>query len=227
MAVISETPPLGRAEARQLTGRIKEALDVSYELIILAYQGRAWEAMGHASWDGYCQVEFKGARMLRLAVDQRQEIVSELKEAGMSTRQIGSALGVGQRTIVRDGRGGESFDSPSAPAPDAEAREERRTRVMELHEQGMSGRKIATELGVDDKTVRGDIRLMRERDPIVFDENSCGPVDIYPRAYEEIRTWLNPLLESRGVEENADKRAKVRRMLERAIRKIDAMDKEN
>lgn len=93
---------LSHDQARDLTERIKETLSVAHELIIAAYQGRVWEALGYASWDAYCASEFEGARMVRLPRDQRREIVSEMGAAGMSNVAVGSALGVTETTIRRD-----------------------------------------------------------------------------------------------------------------------------
>lgn len=108
MAQEIEPHVLTEEEARSLTERIKETLAVAHELIISAYTGRAWEALEYVSWDTYCKSEFEGARMVRLPREQRQEIVSEMRAAGMSTRAIGSGLGVDHKTVVNDLRGGES-----------------------------------------------------------------------------------------------------------------------
>lgn len=97
--------------ARDLTDRIKTGMEVIWDLIKEAYQSRAWTVLGYASWDDYCTREF-GASRIKLPREERQEIVSSMREIGMSTRAIASATGVSQKTISRD-TSGESFDSPA------------------------------------------------------------------------------------------------------------------
>ena len=101
--------------ARALTDRIKDTLSVAYDALIECWQGRADQALGYESWDAYCATEFAEARMVRLARDQRQEIVAQMRSAGMSTRAIGSGLGIGAATAMRDTRtAGVSDETPDA-----------------------------------------------------------------------------------------------------------------
>ena len=104
-------PVLSENEARELTAEIYGHLDTAWNLIIQAYQGRAWEVMGYASWDAYCKTEFNGAR-LRLPREERQEVVGSLREAGLSTRAIASATGQSEGTVrndIRDGAGAQNY----------------------------------------------------------------------------------------------------------------------
>jgi hypothetical protein len=93
---------LTAAEARDLTNKIRQTLAVGHELIVQAFKGSAWSVLGYSSWDAYCAEEFAGARMVRLDREQRREIVAEMRQAGMSTRAIGSAIGVAHTTVADD-----------------------------------------------------------------------------------------------------------------------------
>jgi hypothetical protein len=94
-----QRPALDAAEARELVDRINATLAEVVDLIERLYIGRAWEALGYASWDELCRAE---VRVPRLDRGERAELVLELRSAGMSTRAIGSAVGVGDATIRRD-----------------------------------------------------------------------------------------------------------------------------
>lgn len=96
-----EQRALSRSEAQSLTAEIQRGMRGLQELIIKAYDGRAWTALGYASWDAYCDGELAGARP-SLPRDERRELVGELREAGMSQRAIGSAVGVTQKQVWND-----------------------------------------------------------------------------------------------------------------------------
>ena len=96
------TVTLDEPAALALTNRIRGSLVAAHDGLVAAFKGRAWIAMGYKSWHAYCKGEFQDAHMVRLESDQRQEIVAQMRSAGMSTRAIGSALGVSQSTVVTD-----------------------------------------------------------------------------------------------------------------------------
>jgi len=101
---------LDPAAARTLTDRIKVALEATWQMVIEAYQGRAWVALGYSSWDDYCTREFGTAR-LRLPREERDETVASLRDAGLSVRAIAAATGLGRGTVARSAsrdRGGSS-----------------------------------------------------------------------------------------------------------------------
>jgi transcriptional regulator with XRE-family HTH domain len=91
--------------ARQLTDRIKVAVEGTWHLITEAYQSRAWSALGYGSWDDYCTREF-GTSRLRLPREDRAETVQSLREAGLSIRAIaavtGDSFGTVQAVIAGD-----------------------------------------------------------------------------------------------------------------------------
>lgn len=141
--IVEVEPDLTATQARELTDRIRQTLTVAHDLIATAYKGRAWVALGYASWDAYCSGEFAEARMVRLDREQRREIVADLRREGMSTPAIGAALGVSDETARRDlmsipqdvelppitrsdGASRRRSVSPPVPVPSDSPREKRR-----------------------------------------------------------------------------------------------------
>lgn len=45
-------------QARELTDQIRAGMESVYHLIRSAYRGRAWQALGYATWDEYVTREF-------------------------------------------------------------------------------------------------------------------------------------------------------------------------
>lgn len=100
------------ATARALTDQLRQSLTISWDLLVEAYQRRAWAALGYATWDAYTDAEL-GATRLRIPREERREVVASMTEAGMSTRAISAALGVTKSQVARD-RGVPN----GAPAPE-------------------------------------------------------------------------------------------------------------
>jgi len=63
--------PLSSDEARGLTARLREALAVTGELLLEAFERRAWVALGYASWGEYVHAELQvGLGTVRRRMDQ-------------------------------------------------------------------------------------------------------------------------------------------------------------
>ncbi len=107
---------LDEEEARSLTNRIRQCVAVAHESIVHAYKGRAWTALNYGSWDDYCEAEFGGAR-LPIPKADRSDVVALLRAEGMSTRAIGSALGLSKDTVHRD-LAGVSDETPAVTGAD-------------------------------------------------------------------------------------------------------------
>jgi hypothetical protein len=99
--------------ARDLTDRIKVAVEGTWQLIKEAYTSRAWSALGYANWDDYCTREF-GTSRLRLPREERQEVVGSLRDAGLSVRAIASGMGISKNTVTADVS---QIGTPAAPDP--------------------------------------------------------------------------------------------------------------
>lgn len=91
---------LSAAEARHLTDQIKTGLSVVWEHITRAYQGRAWLALGHGSWDAYIRAEF-GSMNLQPPREEREQVVASLREAGLSSRAIATSTGLSKGSVGR------------------------------------------------------------------------------------------------------------------------------
>lgn len=99
------SPHCDPERARELVDMIRAGVSVVRDALIEAFEGRAWVALGYADWQSLCDAEF-GVRV-QLPREQRRELVGELREAGLSTRAIGSALDVAPSTVREDlGTGG-------------------------------------------------------------------------------------------------------------------------
>lgn len=110
MSTVAATA-MSPSAARDLTERIRTTIDRAWDLIAKAYTDRAWAVLGYPTWDVYCEREF-GSTWFKLPREARGEVVQSLRDLGLSTRAIGSAIGVDDRTVRRDLSGAAS----AAPA---------------------------------------------------------------------------------------------------------------
>lgn len=92
--------PMSEADARELTDQISAGLADVYVLIMQAWDGRAWEALGYKSWDAWIDANFRGLQ-LRPPREQRDEVVRSMREAGMSVRAISQATDLSRGTVQR------------------------------------------------------------------------------------------------------------------------------
>ena len=101
-------PVMDVASARRLTERIRlnvvavrDGVEKLQALLEEAKEGNVHVALGYPSWPAYV-ADVMGDEPLRLSRDDRREIVHYLTGEGMSTRAIGSALGVSAMQVSRD-----------------------------------------------------------------------------------------------------------------------------
>lgn len=109
------TEALTSEQARELTEQIAVGLAGTWQLVKAAYNGRAWLALGYATWDDYCGQEFGGSR-ITLPREERAETVQSLRDAGLSIRAIASATGTSKDTVHRALREGVSNETPGGPS---------------------------------------------------------------------------------------------------------------
>ncbi len=102
LAVIQLASAAGMSatEARALTDRLRQSAEHTWDLVVEAYTGRAWAALGYGSWDAYCSAEF-GSLRLRLPPEERAGITASLRDAGLSVRAIAAATGTSKSTVSR------------------------------------------------------------------------------------------------------------------------------
>lgn len=118
---------MSERDARVLTERIRltahnytEARDKLIRYVQEAKDGNAHEALGYASWTAYL-AETLGEEPMRLARDERQEMVKVLSAEGMSTRAIAPIVGVSHKTVVKDGQANRQVVPRVPPAPNSDA----------------------------------------------------------------------------------------------------------
>lgn len=91
---------MSASEARARVDRVRLAVSQAREDLVSLWREHAWLSLGYASWDELCDAEF-GVRMA-LPREERREVVADLRAEGMSTRAIGSALGIADQTVRAD-----------------------------------------------------------------------------------------------------------------------------
>lgn len=111
---------LDRAGAQELTDRIRASARLTAELLVEAYTGRAWAALGYSSWTAYVRAELN-ADQIKLPRIQREMLARAMAEAGASAREIAPTLGVGHATISRDLAPAVSNETPARADPPSEA----------------------------------------------------------------------------------------------------------
>jgi hypothetical protein len=92
---------LDRARARAITRRLAGAVDVALDLVVEAYEGRAWAVLGHASWADYVAAEVPALKVIGkgLPADERRDVCADLRSRGLSLRGIGEVLGLAPNTV--------------------------------------------------------------------------------------------------------------------------------
>lgn len=118
-----------REEAFARTKRIRAGIVAIAEWqseVIAAFRQRDWITLGYKDWAAYRDTEY-GESRIAIDREQRREIVAGMTEAGMSTRAIGSALGVDNKTVFNDQSTVEnSTPARSTPVTGLDGREQSR-----------------------------------------------------------------------------------------------------
>lgn len=81
------------------------------EAIREAWLSRTSEQSTKESWSALCERSFYAARFVRWPSALRAEMVATLRGAGMSTRAIGAALALGDKSVRED------LEEAGAPSP--------------------------------------------------------------------------------------------------------------
>lgn len=172
--VVAQSSP---EEARQRADRIKVGVEAVWHLVVEAYQRRDWAALGYASWDDYQTREFGTAR-LRLPREERQEVVSSLRDAGLSIRAIAAATGNSDQTVQRDLRQVKQITTPARDvtpnfknsAPPRRASQDRPSRAA----GGADSTPAAKVTGTDGKTYKASVPSKPRRAPITDAARTAG-----------------------------------------------------
>lgn len=126
----TDAPSLTAEQARELTDRMKSGLTQIWEIIVVAHRGRAWLALGYASWDQYVQREF-GHLNLQPPREEREATVLSLRQAGLGERATAAVTGLSKGTVG-------SITRSAAQEPGAQNWAPDQTDALE-EETGMSG----------------------------------------------------------------------------------------
>lgn len=115
-----QSTQLSEADAEAITAAIRTSLVAVWEKVAAAYHGRVWKALNYKSWDDYCEAEFDGSR-IRIPREQRQDVVTSLRDEGLSLRAIAAATGVDRKTVRNDLSQVGEMGPPAQPVTDRPA----------------------------------------------------------------------------------------------------------
>lgn len=114
---------MSEQDARQITERIRltarNLMDAKEKLLRLvdeAKVGNAHRVLGYESWPAYL-ADTLGDEPMRLARDDRKDMVLSLSERGMASRSIAPIVGASARQVRRDIAGG-TFVPPAVQGMD-------------------------------------------------------------------------------------------------------------
>jgi hypothetical protein len=105
---------LDEQAARDLTDRIRASQPVAYALMVDAYRGEAWKALGYPTWAAYCKTEFERAPLPQV---RRREVALLMRAANVPYHAIAAALGSRTMTI-HDAVNSPPGDAPPPPEPE-------------------------------------------------------------------------------------------------------------
>lgn len=72
---------MGADRARELTIKIKSATYQLWSLLLEAHEGKAWKALGYASWEAYIDAEFDMSRQYAYRLLDHGRVIRALEEA--------------------------------------------------------------------------------------------------------------------------------------------------
>lgn len=221
---------LSRQEAEEFTSNLGQVAVGNFGLMEMAMHTlRVPDALGMTNED-WVQERLGG--YIRWSVSQRREAVRELSgernESGRyerSDRQVAEILGISTTTVVRDREVIEALERPvrslettkesaKKPVRSPETRklspQEKKTKIRELIEQGMSDAAVAVQLDIGVSTVAKERTAMKKEE-----EAARAPSEKYLRAKieQEMRDEAQPEAEKKAikaeVEEQTEKIVKA------------------
>lgn len=87
---------LSKADAKKLTQKIKTAVDDLWSLLVQAHEGRAWKALGHATWQAYVEAEFGMSKRRADQLLEKSEVIAAIEDA---TGKKGNAFPISKRDV--------------------------------------------------------------------------------------------------------------------------------
>lgn len=87
MSGIQPARQLTLEEAQNLTRRIKQSVEATWEMILVAHAGHAWVPLGYSGWAEYVRTEFAMSRSYSYRLIDKGHVILALSEAaGVSSR---------------------------------------------------------------------------------------------------------------------------------------------
>lgn len=78
---VAQVDVMSKAAAKKLTKKIKGATDHLWYLLIDAHDGKAWKALGYATWEAYVKAEFGMGRAHSYRLLDQGRIIQAIEEA--------------------------------------------------------------------------------------------------------------------------------------------------
>lgn len=175
--------PLGKAEARALTERIRKHIDAAWADITRAYEGKAWKAMGYSSWEAYVKAEFDMSRRRSYQLLDQGRVIHAIEEATGENVHHGTQIPERVARELKD-------DIPAAV-------EEIKARV----EQGDTPEKAAKDIAAERKAEKEKARAERKAEQEKNDALRQASADALPDSIKAV--------EARKQEAIAAKRQKL------------------
>lgn len=155
------------AEARSITEELKADYGALQVKIASAWRGRIWLALGYESWQDYLDAEFSGIS-LRPPKELEEQVINELRQAGMSTRGIASATEISPRTVRR------RLDSGGADAP-PDKEEKNSTSPQPI--TGLDGKTYASRQSREAEVIE-DAEIVEEPSERLVSDAGLTPVEV-------------------------------------------------
>lgn len=155
------------AEARSITEELKADYGALQVKIASAWRGRIWLALGYESWQDYLDAEFSGIS-LRPPKELEEQVINELRQAGMSTRGIASATEISPRTVRR------RLDSGGADAP-PDKEEKNSTSPQPI--TGLDGKTYASRQSREAEVIE-DAEVVEEPSERLVSDAGLTPVEV-------------------------------------------------
>jgi len=188
---------LTEAGARRLTQRIRAKVADVLDLVLQAWEGRAWEPLGYDSWQDYVDAELPELASLRLPVQERRGAVASWAGRGMPQRAMAAGLNVSPATIAADVAEVVPFDAaatvvshdgrrrpartrrqrPAAEPPPAMTKRDRTVQlVVEQGDRGLTALELADVTGWTGGSATGTMTDLRK-------QGRVRPVPLFRRGY--------------------------------------------
>jgi transcriptional regulator with XRE-family HTH domain len=88
-------------DVRRSVDRARKSLADAALEVVWQIENEVWHVAGYDSWDAMREAEYGGAAFI-VPRDERRELVSRLRDAGLTQREVAATAGVTKRTVQRD-----------------------------------------------------------------------------------------------------------------------------